>query len=391
MHSQMGVARLTEEVDRLPLLSWEEYAGFAASKPPFPTLTARPDVPNDASFGLNLIVDGEIRSYALVPSSEDDATLYPDTDGSGVIDDGPGWALTSTFVERSIGTGETRYPAAFRVVRKRRSWVLEVRSQQERRGTLELNGISYGVLIRGYEGNYDGPGAFVVVDLDGDGVFKDGPLSKERFDFGPDGNVVVLEGQRFALSVGPGGKSLTWTPEAASVVTRPSVELGAVAPEFPAGPGPTLAAMHGNPVVVEFFSPGCAYCAAPGRELREASEELMAQGVQVISVEQTDSGEGQAYATEHGKTWPVVVGERGAAIASLYRVREVPTFVAIDADGVLCARGTWQDLGPAIRSGRPCDLTQALRVLDGVDAVADGVEDRVDIGGVDVLPMVAEL
>lgn len=168
---------------------------------------------------------------------------------------------------------------------------------------------------------------------------------------GCDGN--QLRDVRF--DVAPDGATIAWTLLDGASTGRPSIRMGEPAPEFPAGSSTNLASMRGAPVVVEFFSPGCGFCAEAAPELRDAAEGALAEaGIKLISIEQTDSGEGQAYAMEKGKAWPTIVGEAGAASADLYRVRAVPTYVVVDADGSMCARGNWRDVKDAVSKGEPC-------------------------------------
>ena len=139
-------------------------------------------------------------------------------------------------------------------------------------------------------------------------------------------------------------------------VREPAIHAdGAPAPEFPDANGPQLASLRGSPVILEFFSPGCAFCAEAAPRLQEMAGSVLAdEGVHVVSIEQSDSGEGTANARQHGKTWPTVVGKDGAAIASLYRVRSVPTYVMVNADGTMCDRGNWRDVKESVSKGRPC-------------------------------------
>lgn len=351
----LGPASLDEASRRLPLLAWEDYARVVEGRDRWPTFATRPELPEGALFGLNLQIGGENRSYAFVLGEDGGATLFPDLDGDGEPELESGWALTSAFEERRVGEGEHAYLAAFRWGRSERGPFVEARTLHRRRGVLAVSGREIAVELRGPNGRYGQLGSTLLVDLDGDGELDDDALADERFDLGVGGHVSI-DALHLEFEVAARGDTITWTPRPDISSARPSVAMGATAPDFPVGEAGRLASLRGAPVVIEFFSPGCGFCAEAAPELREAAAGPLAEaGVGLISVEQSDSGEGAAFAEREGKTWPTLVGPDGVAVAELYRVRSVPTYVVVDAEGRMCARGSWLELGAAVRAGKPCD------------------------------------
>lgn len=353
----LGPPVLTDTIRSLPTLPWETYRKIADSSEFTTTLEEQPAEAGPAWFGLNLFINRENRSYVLIPREGEQWSLYVDHDGDGAVDlGGAGWRLSETFSRRTVGTEPGAYEAAFRVLLKDDgSPRLEAQTSSKRTGELQLDAHAYAVELVGRAATYNLAGATLRVDVDRDGKFDPDPLASESFDVANNNAYVSLEALHLGFNIAADGQNISWKPRRDVLGPRPPVGVGASAPPFPSGLTQRDAQPQ-PPFVLEFFSPGCEFCkeAAPGFA-RATLGPLREAGIAVVSVEQDNSGEGQTYAESMGKTWRVVTDADGKSVSELYRVRAVPTYIVVGADGAICARGNWRSLAEALTAGKPCE------------------------------------
>lgn len=119
-----------------------------------------------------------------------------------------------------------------------------------------------------------------------------------------------------------------------------AVEVGQPAPNFAFvwedGTGADLAGLRGRPVIVNFWATWCGPCRAEMPELVALHTDE--PGVVVLEINTQESLDViRPFAEEFGMTMPVVVDEKGA-VRTLYGVRNMPTTLFIDADGIIRAR-----------------------------------------------------
>lgn len=353
----LGPPVLTDATRSLPTLPWETYRPIADSSEFTTTLEEQPTDDGPAWFGLNLFVNGKNRSYVLIRGDGDQWSLHVDHDGDGAVDLAEaGWSLSETFSQRTVGTEPGAYEAAFRVLpQDDGSPRLEARTSSKRTGELQLGAQAYAVELVGRAGAYNQAGATLRIDVDRDGEFDPDPLASESFDVANSNNAYVsLDSSHLGFDIAADGKDISWRPRLDVLGPRPPVGVGAAAPPFPAATQGD--AQPQPPFILEFFAPGCQFCkeAAPGFA-RATLGPLREAGIAVVSIEQNESGEGGAYAEAMGKSWPVVTDADGKSVSELYRVRGVPTYVVVSADGTICARGNWRSLDDALTSGKPCE------------------------------------
>lgn len=129
------------------------------------------------------------------------------------------------------------------------------------------------------------------------------------------------------------------SPESATTVLPPAPAIGHPAPEFTlptlAGDELTLAALRGQPVVLNFWASWCLPCRSEMPELQRLHARLAAAGVQVVGVNQ---GEQPAQAAAFMQTlelsFPVALDQR-TGVSQQYLVNSLPTTFFIDRDGVV--------------------------------------------------------
>ena len=152
----------------------------------------------------------------------------------------------------------------------------------------------------------------------------------------------------------PGGE--TAATAAGGLPAAPA--LGHPAPAFAltsvAGDTVDLAALRGQPVVLNFWATWCPPCRAELPELEAASQRLAGE-VAIVGVNQAESPEQvRAFAERLGLTFTIPLDEHGQ-VSRTYGVRSLPTTFFIDRTGVI----------RHIQSGalNEATLTQALETI----------------------------
>jgi len=118
----------------------------------------------------------------------------------------------------------------------------------------------------------------------------------------------------------------------------PAPAVGHPAPDFTltgvTGEPVTLAALRGQPVVLNFWATWCPPCRAELPELQAASERLQGQ-VAIVGVNQAEDVERvRTFVADLGLTFTMPLDERGQ-VSRAYNVRSLPTTFFIDRTGVI--------------------------------------------------------
>lgn len=124
-----------------------------------------------------------------------------------------------------------------------------------------------------------------------------------------------------------------------STVLPPAPAIGHPAPLFslPALAGDTisLADLHGQPVVLNFWASWCGPCRAEMPELQRLHNRLGPAGVVVLGVNQGEPPETAAgFMQQLGLSFPVALDQR-TGVSQQYLVNSLPTTFFIDRDGVI--------------------------------------------------------
>lgn len=297
------------------------------------------------SYGLNVVVPvnhtADIRnlSWALIEGGGKPPTLIVDANANGVLSDDPRIeferAGPSEFAARrewkvrdaQSPNEEVALPVRWRAVRMPDGFALSVSTWRERRGSVTVGGGTYTFVLRAWAPTFDAPGSLVGIDLDGDGAVQE---DAETF-FVEEGSVSIA-GAEHKMIVDRHGRSLELVPTGRRGEERPSLAVGTRAPALP-----DSVRAPGRVLLLNFWSPKCGFSRRMAPALRAVRVEL--REVQFVSI--TDAAEEDAlgFARAAGHDWLQVAGEAGRELFRTFRVRDIPTYYVIGADGVIRARG----------------------------------------------------
>ena len=310
-----------------PLLSRAEYDAFVArvGTDRVIPIVRHPDALSPAAgFGINFVVGGKNRGFAIDGSDATGYVLYADVNGNGnLADDKPlrlerreGYYTTlvrSSVVDTSNGE-TTTYPVEIRFLfarvvtssGPRLAW--RTVSTMIRRGKIESSAGSTRFALFGAPGAYDKAGASLWVDLDGDGQGWSSPQSVERFQVVD--RRVKIAGAAYAFDIDPHGRSLALTPLDAQIADRPSLAVGTPAPDF------SLVDLQGQPV-----------------RLAALYEKYRNRGLAIVGLSPDLPKDIAAFVRQFRHTWPQVSEPFDGPVHRLFRVVAYPTHVLVDRNG----------------------------------------------------------
>lgn len=106
-----------------------------------------------------------------------------------------------------------------------------------------------------------------------------------------------------------------------------------------------VAALRGNPVVLNVWASWCAPCRKEAPILQEAYEELKAEGVAFVGLNTQDPSiePAQAFERTYDITYPSLYDDKGRLLLALHGAvppNSLPTTLILDAEGRIAARVT---------------------------------------------------
>jgi thiol-disulfide isomerase/thioredoxin len=352
----------------LPLSSEEEYRKIIISLQDrlVPIRLEPADLRQDALYGFNVILDGSNRSIIIDGDEQQGYRLFVDLDGDGdlqeesprhfIADNGPPTVvLEPTAAERGRDPGTAPAPVivfeirAPQVQQGEAPFSVWKSDQTVRRGTAKLEDREYAFALLGESGVYGRDHQVVVFDVDGDGKLdsSEDPLSPERYTLRE--RYVHLGGRGYEFEVASDGSTLVLTPLAENRPPRPDVRPSFSAPPLRlpdfTGHMRELAEFRGKWVVLDFWAPWCQPCVRAAPELTRAERELSPRGLEIVGVHDGEPDEAaRNFIRDNVMSWPQLIDADQAA-QSLYRVDALPTYVLIDPEGTIVARGNaWSSL-----------------------------------------------
>jgi len=219
---------------------------------------------------------------------------------------------------------------------------------QTRKGTLEIGDRSIEFALQGRLGVYNETYSRIYLDVDGDGEFQQHGLGVEGA-YEVSEEHLFLDDQRYSFHVARDGSSLTLTA-APGGEPPPAVWPGKPAAKFSfvdmAGDPGTIDDYKGKTVLLYFWGSWCGPCIHTMPDLAKTYREFHAGGFEVLAIaKQSPADDVRAIMVEHDLDWRHVLEDESNPIASLYRIRGVPNYVLIDAEGTIVERGRGIDLG----------------------------------------------
>ena len=303
-------ALLASDVSLIPLMTWSEYAALAANLrgPRQIVLSERPPLSESARFGVNFVLGGRNRGFAVDGSDEAGYRFYADVDGNGKLTDDEMLRMTrvagkytatfhSNVTETSGGVVET-YPIDMTftidtaippgktdpipVVRRSNTTV--------RRGVVQLPGVSVTFALLGRAGIYGEGSNEVVFDLRGRGLDVMDTRSPDRFQVS-DGKVTIA-GVAYAFRVDRYGRGLALAATDKPMPPRPTLELGSLAPDFTFtdlnGVRYRLVDFRGHVVLLVFWATWCGPSRAEAPTITEVYQRFKDQGLVVVGMNPND-------------------------------------------------------------------------------------------------------
>lgn len=139
-------------------------------------------------------------------------------------------------------------------------------------------------------------------------------------------------------------QSPSTSPPPGRATTKGIASPGTAAPDFDLprlrGPGRvTLAALKGQPVIVNFWASYCFPCRKEFPLFGDAQAKYRKDGLQIVGITFKDlTDDARAFAQQHHATWDLAIGGEGDPVGRAYGVRALPQTFFIDRNGVIVAR-----------------------------------------------------
>ena len=106
------------------------------------------------------------------------------------------------------------------------------------------------------------------------------------------------------------------------------------------------AVLDGKPAVMLFWATWCPYCKAFMPYAKQIQADYVDQGVQIVTFNAKERGEGDPAAYVASLNFPMVAIADADSIAEQYDVKFIPGLMVVDGQGQVTYRRGWTDLPP---------------------------------------------
>jgi len=339
----------------------EDYQKLAAqlvNSPHFiPMKRKPPNLGPQARFGINFVLEGSNRTWALDGNEENGYILYADLNGNGDLSDDPPqrfekkegkyFLLIQTEARESGEEGEAVYPVIFNLIisqitppsQSQPQLCLLRYDQTLRRGVLRLENQKIAFGLVGSAGIYDQPYNSLAIDLDNDGKLDLMTYqSPERYLVSE--KYIKLGGKDYEFVVDRYGRTLMLNPIAEKLPPRAILLPGYPAPLFSfidlEGKRHDLKDYRGRVVLLDFWATWCGPCVAAVPELVGIYQKYNNLGFDIIGIDYDDTDEKlRKFISEKDMIWPQTREQEDGPIHRIYRVTGHPTYYLIGKDGTI--------------------------------------------------------
>lgn len=333
---------------------YQKFAGQLTKMANFVPMKRKPaNLSPKARFGINFVLEGLNRSWALDGDEKKGYVLYADLNANGDLSDDPPqrfekkdgkYFLLFQFTARETNKeGAETYPVTFKLVvsqvtppgRSQPQPCLLCYNRTIRRGTLQLGNRQMAFSLIGSGGIYNASYNYVFFDLDGDGK-----LDSETESYLISEKYVNIGETSYEFVVDRYGRSLTLNPLAEKMPPRVILLPGYPAPDFSFtdldGKKRKLSDYRGKVVLLDFWGTWCGPCVAAVPKLVEAYGKLHAQGFEILGIDTDDAEEKlRAFIAEKKMPWAQALEKDGGPIQKLYRIVGFPTYYLIGKNGII--------------------------------------------------------
>lgn len=337
---------------------YQRLAAQLANTPAFvPMKRKPPNLGPQARFGINFVLEGRNRTWALDGNEKKGYILYADLNGNGDLSDDPPqrfekkdgkyFLLIQTKARESGEEGKAVYPVIFKLIvsqitppgQSQPQLCLLKYDHTLRRGVLRLGNQTIAFGLVGSEGIYDQPYNSLAFDLDNDGELDlvtyqslERYLVSEKY--------IKLGEIDYEFVVDRYGHTLTLNPIAEKLPPRAILLPGYPAPLFffidLEGKKHDLQDYRGRVVLLDFWATSCGPCVAAAPGLVGIYQKYSNLGFDIIGIDCGDTDEKlRKFISEKNMSWPQTREQEGGPIHRIYRVVGYPTYYLIGKDGAI--------------------------------------------------------
>jgi thiol-disulfide isomerase/thioredoxin len=319
----------------------EHYAKFVeqlqGSSPIIPIRKSPANLSANARYGYNFLVGGKNRGWIIDGDDAKGWVLYLDWRGDGDLSAAAPQTMEHTNgvyrLQVEVSDGELRWPCVFEVARVpvegKEEFAVRIADFTFRKGEIQIGEKRFSFQVEGADGVYSGPGNSISVDRYGSGEMDQYKISDGYFN---------LDDKSYEFTVDASGGSLSLTEMAETQPDRPSLKVGATAPDFVAtdigGGARRMAGYKGRMVLVEFWATSCAPCREQAPRMVEFFAGAARDKIDFLGVSSDTSQDTlDRFLREFKISWPQIREDFDGPLHKLYRVQGMPTYYLVGPNG----------------------------------------------------------